>query len=82
MGGTGSNSIAVMRSVDRLERASGSCHGNRSSGRPRSDPRASVFDGGELPLVVPLIEDVDISTLDENHGLPNMDFSLRPRLGA
>jgi hypothetical protein len=41
-----------------------------------------VFDGGELPLVVPLIEDVDISTLDENHGLPNMDFSLRPRLGA
>jgi hypothetical protein len=31
-----------------------------------------VFDGAELPTIEQVIEDVDISTLDENHILPNM----------
>lgn len=31
-----------------------------------------VFDGGNVPEIVELIEDVDVSTLDHNHVLPNM----------
>ena len=34
--------------------------------------RDAVF-GGEPPPVANLIEDVDVSTLDEGHVLPNMD---------
>jgi len=32
-----------------------------------------VFDGGELPRIRLLIEDVDVSKLDAGHVLPNID---------
>ena len=32
-----------------------------------------VFGGGLVPKVIQTIEDVDVSTLDENHVLPNME---------
>lgn len=31
-----------------------------------------VFSGKALPPIIKIIEDVDISTLDKNHVLPNM----------
>jgi hypothetical protein len=36
-----------------------------------------VFEGGELPPIRRLIEDVDISTLDPNHVRPNMGVCVR-----
>lgn len=35
--------------------------------------RATVFEGGTLPAVATIIEDVDISTLDQKHVIPNME---------
>ena len=34
--------------------------------------RTRVFHGGEVPTVVSVIEDVDLSTLDPRHVLPNI----------
>jgi hypothetical protein len=47
------------------------------TGRGRDDAlgivRERVFEGDELPAIAGLAEDVDISTLDERHVLPNME---------
>jgi hypothetical protein len=34
--------------------------------------RSHVFDGGEIPPIRNIIHDVDVSTLDQGHVLPNM----------
>jgi hypothetical protein len=34
--------------------------------------RQQVFSGGDLPSILKVIEDVDVSTLDDNHVRPNM----------
>lgn len=35
--------------------------------------REYVFQGGDIPITERIIEDVDISTLDKNHVIPNME---------
>ena len=35
--------------------------------------RRQVFDSGPIPKVTHMIEDVDVSTLDHGHVLPNME---------
>lgn len=39
--------------------------------------RDRIFDGEEIPRVVSMIENVDVSTLDKNHVLPNMAAPTR-----
>jgi hypothetical protein len=34
--------------------------------------RNEVFRGGPVPMIIKVLEDIDVSTLDENHILPNM----------
>ena len=40
--------------------------------------REKVFKGISLPEIVSFIEDVDVSSLDANHVIPNMDSPLTP----
>ncbi len=35
--------------------------------------RQYVFEGGELPTLLTVVEDVDIKTLDAGHVIPNME---------
>jgi hypothetical protein len=39
---------------------------------------SEAFFGGKPPPIAELIEDVDVSTLDAGHVLPNMDAPLMP----
>jgi hypothetical protein len=41
-----------------------------------SQLRAIVFEGGPMPEVVSIKQDVDVSSLDERHVLPNMRSPL------
>ena len=40
--------------------------------------RAKLLGGGALPPLRRVIEDVDVSTLDSNHVLPNMGVAVQP----
>lgn len=40
--------------------------------------RSAVFGGAELPRIIKLVEDIDVSTLDEGHILPNAGNPAAP----